>query len=266
MDGRENILDLLPRSWFIGVRDVVCRMPAFCHPSFIHQRFRRQVTIGRRIGRVGPGGLIVGGPSPKQSRQFPRDVVVVSENRVNARDSRRFGAIARRPATGHNHPRSWRLRCRIGWMFRLNCPGLDRFAPERGCAASRCSGRGRMARVQHRQTRRPANELAALAGGLARDAAGVNHPHVALRVHLNEAGVAKRGGDLLALVMVDATAERVNGKRSHETTRAARRGSEDRENRTADGGKNDYARAPSSKRHQAPAITRTSISIERFTV
>jgi len=248
---RENILDVRSRAWFIKACDCVCRKPAFCHPSFIRQRFRRQVTGVREVRRFGRGGLIVGGPLPEQSRQFQRDVVVVSKDRVNPPDAFRFGAIARRPATGENHPWSSRRHARrVGWMLafdrmcRFDGDGLrDGYAFARG--------------LQHRQPRRPPGGLAALAGGFGRHAAGVNHPQVGARgFDLDEPGSAKYRGDLLALVVVDATAERMDRKRPHHEDKLAPRGrgSEDRESPAAIAATKRYARGAISAGELPPAL------------
>jgi hypothetical protein len=62
----------------------------------------------------------------------------------------------------------------------------------------------------------PAGKLSALARRLDRDAAGVDNPKVgAGGLGLNQAEPAEQSGKLLALVLIDLAAERLNAESFH---------------------------------------------------
>jgi len=69
---------------------------------------------------------------------------------------------------------------------------------------------------------KPANALTALAGGLGRHAASVYNSQIGgLRASRRQAAGSQQLGDLLALVMIDTAAERLNKERFHDFDRNA---------------------------------------------
>ena len=68
------------------------------------------------------------------------------------------------------------------------------------------------------KTNRASNGLSGFAGGLDRDAARVDDAQVRglRRIDRHEPPATKQSGDLLAFVLVDFTAERLNPESSHE--------------------------------------------------